>query len=595
MDKAGKIINIESDEDSDKDATSKPSENECSNVLVYERDQLLKFSAVKDLPENFEELVERCRENGSEIIFPCVPREEEPEDEDDHDEYRSDFGVIEVLERMEDANLEDQIVKFQKLVDMTEEQLEAMKDVSDALEKVLKSEFPDCKAFPFGSSASGLGFRDSDLDIHVELGVNAKDESFYVKVGMWGDKFRTRKVCDILKRAERFKSAVPVVNARTPIIRLKERRTSIKCDINVVSSMGVKNTEYLAFCNEQDTRFLPLVSILKYFCRMQEITSSGKGDHLNSYTLVLMVIFFLQSKNILHSVEALQKGVEEEEVDGWNFALNREKSQLPHTQLNRSSVSRLLLQFFKFYIDFPYDSHVICPLVGQFVKRYNIKQGVFLPAVLESAPFFGRKREKLEVTKVFVVQDPFELTRNVGQAVSRSRLEHMLKEFSTADRLLSDLKSGENRKAKFWMLFEAGMSTYRDILATQFVPIYEEPLRFAGGGLHLRGQEEDLGEVAGNNHHKDQLDDNPLEETPHGEQDKAKPVTDFAEDAKTNDIHEDRPLDKLKVSDENPAEDSVCVSVPGRAPPQPRPRSALEVARQVLFHQQSLRFPPPRL
>ena len=77
MDKSGKIINIESDDDSDKEVASKPSEDKSSNVLVYERDLLLKFSVVKDLPENFEELVERCREDGSEIIFPCIPREEE--------------------------------------------------------------------------------------------------------------------------------------------------------------------------------------------------------------------------------------------------------------------------------------------------------------------------------------------------------------------------------------------------------------------------------------------------------------------------------------------------------------------------------------
>ena len=93
---------------------------------------------------------------------------------------------------------------------------------------------------------------------------------------------------------------MPIANARTPIIRLKERRTGIKCDINVVSRMGVKNTEYVDFCRELDPRCLPLISILKYFSSTPEITGRGKGGHMNSYTLVLMVIFFLQKKNILH-------------------------------------------------------------------------------------------------------------------------------------------------------------------------------------------------------------------------------------------------------------------------------------------------------
>ena len=72
------------------------------------------------------------------------------------------------------------------MVKLTPEQVLTMKDVSDDLEKVLAIEFPECEAFPFGSFVSGLGFNDCDLDIYVDLCQNAKDETFYVKAGMWG-------------------------------------------------------------------------------------------------------------------------------------------------------------------------------------------------------------------------------------------------------------------------------------------------------------------------------------------------------------------------------------------------------------------------
>jgi len=210
-----------------------------------------------------------------------------------------------------------------------------------------------------------------------------------------------------------------------------------------------------------------LVCVIKYFCREQGITSSGKGDHMNSYTLVLMVIFFLQKRGVLHPLEVLQRGVEREEINGWNFAFCRDVSNLPELRPNPSSLLNLLIQFFKFYVNFSYRDNIICPLVGYTVKRRNMMQGTKLPKVLVDSPSFGQKEDQLELDKPLVVQDPFELTRNVGHAVSRQRLDHMLAEFSRAVGLLEDLKM-ESKVVRFWMLLEPGMISYRDIMSRRF-------------------------------------------------------------------------------------------------------------------------------
>jgi len=447
-------------EDESSDGEDLPSDLKDTDVLMYPKETIEKIGkSSTDPPMNFENMIEKHRDNNvSATIFPSVPFEDVDQEEEE------DVDIVEVIKNV-DGGVEAQIIELRHLVEMTKEQSKAMEDVSEALEKVLKAEFPECKAFPFGSSASGLGFRDCDLDIHVELGKNIKDETFDLKSGIWGKKFRTRKLFEILRRAERFKSAVMVLNARTPIIQLREKLTRIKCDVSVVSNMGVKNTEFLAFCREQDSRFLPLVTVIKYFCREHGITSSGKGDHVNNYTLVLMLIFFLQRRGILHPLEVLQKGMEREEVEGWNFAFCQDMSQLPELKPNPASTFELLLQFFQFYVNFPFDS-VICPLVGQSVKKNSMRQGICLPKVLEGAPSFGRKGEKLELNKALIVQDPFELSRNVGHAVSRDRLARMLKEFKTAARLIKDIKTGKE-DVGFWMLLERGMVSYRDILSFQ--------------------------------------------------------------------------------------------------------------------------------
>lgn len=46
------------------------------------------------------------------------------------------------------------------------------KEVCVALVKVLKEYYPQCKAYPFGSRLTGLGYCDSDLDVFLDIGKN---------------------------------------------------------------------------------------------------------------------------------------------------------------------------------------------------------------------------------------------------------------------------------------------------------------------------------------------------------------------------------------------------------------------------------------
>ena len=374
----------------------------------------------------------------------------------DKEEAR-DMDLVEYLKQM-DGPIEDQLTCFQDYVDMTGEHLGILKDVGDALVDVLKEDFPYCKAFPYGSSVIGLGMKDSDLNIHVELGSNSKEDKFYEKSGIWGDRDRARKVCDILKRTKRFQNAAVVFYARGPIIQLKEGSKRIKCDITMIGRMGVKNTEFLAFCTELDGRFNTIARLVKYFCKVQDITSIEKQDWLNNYTLMLMVVFFLQRRDILHKVVTMQEGLEEEEIGGWNFAFCRDISKLPKLQPSHWKIDHLILGFFELFANFSYKK-VVCPFVGYGIKKFNMIQGV-VPEVFEGAPYFGTEHT-LKCNKPLVVQDPFELRRNVGENMSLSRLKNMVMKFKTAAQMMRDLREGKVG-VEFWMLLEPGMKTFRN-------------------------------------------------------------------------------------------------------------------------------------
>ena len=145
----------------------------------------------------------------------------------------------------------------------------------------------------------------------------------------------------------------------------------------------------------------------------------GLGDHLNSYSVVLMAIFFLQIQNILPSVEILQSNIDEDLYCGWNVAFNKD---FVGENSNRSNVTEFLEEFFRFYSNFPYETHIICPLIGQPVKKYNLKYNFILPNALSKSRNFEMKKDKFDLNKCLVVQDPFELTKNVSRSVSPFKL-----------------------------------------------------------------------------------------------------------------------------------------------------------------------------
>ena len=502
---------------------------------------------------------------------------------------------MELFEYLKQAggSLEDQISCFQDHVDMTREHLGMLKEVGDALVDAMKEDFPYCKAFPYGSSAIGLGMKDSDINIHVELGSNTKDDKFYEKSDIWGDRSRARKVCDILRRTERFQNAAVVSYARGPIIQLREGSIRIKCDITMIGRMGVKNTEFLALCTEQDGRFKTIAILVKYFCKVQKITSNENQDWLNSYTLMLMVVFFLQRRHILHNVVTLQEGIEEEEIGGWNFAICRDISKFPKLQPSHWEMDHLILGFFELFANFSFKK-VVCPFVGYGIKKFNMSQGM-VPEVFEGAPYFGTEH-KLKCNKPLVVQDPFELTRNVGETMSLKRLENMVMKFETAAQMMRGLREGKVG-VKFWMLLEPGMITFRNGVVDQPVmnSVEEQPVENSEEEERTRLSVVD--QPAENSVDEEQtrlsVVDQTVENSVDEEQTRPCVVDQIAEKS----VEEERT--RLCVVDQpagNSVEDHFANNCVVGSP-------AMSIANtgsssntrllQFLFHQQNLRFPPP--
>lgn len=82
---------------------------------------------------------------------------------------------------------------------------------------------------------------------------------------------------------------------------------NIQCDINVNNSLAIENTRLVKVYVDIDERVRPLAMIIKYWAKSRLLNDAAGGGTLTSYTWILMVINFLQTRDppILPSLQQL--------------------------------------------------------------------------------------------------------------------------------------------------------------------------------------------------------------------------------------------------------------------------------------------------
>jgi len=352
--------------------------------------------------------------------------------------------------------------RLEALVDNMEPSEKEVKDkaaVLRSLTRVLSNRFPEVELTPYGSSESSLAFSGSDLDIFVWLG-DEEEESLggYFDEVEYG-KSITKQVAQLLSGhpSKRYKGARAIL-ASTPIVRVRDAITKVCCDLNMRNRMGVLNTGYIRFCADFDDRARDLMMVVKAFCKRHQLTEGS--DHLNNYSLVLMVIFYLQTQFILHPLYQLQEvpGLQPKIVNGYNFAFCADRSLLLPLPDNYQSLMQLFEGFLDYFAFFPFETHVICPLAGQEVPVKVLQSGCDLPPCLADKDIVGAP-DRLRAISIL---DPFELRRNVSHAVLPYIQRKITNTFDMGARILQVALEGRDNQNELWMmLFEEGFHHFR--------------------------------------------------------------------------------------------------------------------------------------
>lgn len=309
------------------------------------------------------------------------------------------------------------------------------------LQKCLESVFPRCRVYPFGSTITRLNFRNSDVDVYVDVTQTPNymkdNSSHYVK-----------KARHVLPKFGLFSNLLAIPKAKTPIVKCVHIQTNISCDFNFKNMLGVCNSYLIRHYISLAPNLLWALMLLKYWAKSHELT--GANNKFTNYALIMMFIFFIQQEPYkVESVENMQKleGTENMQ-DRWNGGFK--PNEMYNRSLGNKSILEILREFFDFYVSFDYNLNIICPFLGKpmpkidFLKPETLTNSFLLYKInlVSMMPFI--------VEAPLCVQDPFEHNYNLTLRISIKFLDDFIAQCKHSSNLL---RNSPNQSGVLYRLF----------------------------------------------------------------------------------------------------------------------------------------------
>lgn len=195
----------------------------------------------------------------------------------------------------------------------------------------------------FGSRENGFGSVRSDIDVTI---IVDSDPPKHQSVGY------LQQIYTEIQKDRQFFQVLLIAQAKVPVLKMRwhqatSEKMHIEIDLCVNNALGVENTKLLkAYCN-CDPRVSMLGRLVKNWAKRSGIVGSQDG-YFNSYAYVLMVIFFLQTRDDA-VVPNLQASTTPRTIlqDGRIFDVSFSSSSFKST--NPTGVVELFRSFLQFY------------------------------------------------------------------------------------------------------------------------------------------------------------------------------------------------------------------------------------------------------
>ncbi|XP_008211725.2 speckle targeted PIP5K1A-regulated poly(A) polymerase [Nasonia vitripennis] len=300
----------------------------------------------------------------------------------------------------------------------------------EKLNEIFQTVFPKCKTYRFGSTVSGLGFRNCDLDIYIDPGFPVCQENN----SKLGPNVVTASVIFaevkriLYARTYIFSKVVPIPKAKTPIIKFFYIPSKTSCDISFKNSLAVHNSLLVKHCLSLDPRLRPAMMVIKYWVSNFELKG---GDKMSKYSLTLLFLFYLQQKSVklVPPLIELKRRVVPQIIEGWqvNFDNSKSANNEDHEGAgNSKTIPELLHGFFDFYARYEFKHNVVCPINGQSHKKVSFNDVDNIPESMDRYKEYLKTKENplpFPINKTMCVQDPNELSHNVTGNICPKHLE----------------------------------------------------------------------------------------------------------------------------------------------------------------------------
>ncbi|XP_059160708.1 terminal uridylyltransferase 4-like [Physella acuta] len=264
------------------------------------------------------------------------------------------------------------------------------------LEEFIRYQFDDAKLDLFGSSCNGFGFDKSDIDICMTF---TKRNPKFDKV------FVIETLARILKQNRELNNVQAITTAKVPIVKFTIRKCNLEGDISLYNTLAQQNTKLLYSYSIIDPRVRVLGYTIKTFAKVCDIGDASRGS-LSSYAYILMMLYYLQQVKppVIPVLQELYEGKERPklEIEGYEAWFLEDLTLLdklwPEKGKNHMSVAELWLGFLRFY-----------------VEEFNYKELVV--SIRQKAPL--TRFEKLWNGTCIAIEDPFDLSHNLGSGLTR--------------------------------------------------------------------------------------------------------------------------------------------------------------------------------
>ncbi|XP_033120822.1 terminal uridylyltransferase 4-like [Anneissia japonica] len=231
------------------------------------------------------------------------------------------------------------------------------------MKTAFKEKMPGVDLRLFGSSVSGFGFKQSDLNIELILPVDSKEEHKAAK-GLV-DAAHLMK-----ENSKLFSEVQPDFEAKFPCIDFIEPESGLPGKISIMNDHAYKSSKLLLAYSEMDERVKPLAIGLRKLARLCKIDVQGDGS-IPAYSFTIMTVFYLQRcpnpvLPVLHEVLGLKDS---------DVATVKDNSQGQiFKTTNTKTVGELWLDMLKFYcVEYQIEDEVICIRKSTSITREEMR------------------------------------------------------------------------------------------------------------------------------------------------------------------------------------------------------------------------------